>query len=741
MLDALTSSMCDEPLGRIGYARALIEVSAGKEFKKEVIMAVLIIDSEGYTKERMNVEFEWKPSRCTDCNVFGHANNECSKRVVESDKETVEIQDDGFKTNQTKQAKPKSNGDEAFSMQLKNKFTTLRDDDDVFASNDKGASSSGKNGCNTLESPDTDCQYSNRCRIILGWDKDVVDVLVVAQSDQAIHSKITHKVDNKIIFYTFVYAGVVSDQWSCHVTGHYMYQVVQKMKALKKPFRKLLHDQGNLHARVNHLRDELDEVKKALDRDPSNSGLKDEEVVYFQAFSEAKLDEEQFLPDNVEVTSNLIPNVFVSHYMAFLGTDMTCDEFDSDGLFVKKVSDLSNENMIKPVTNDEIKRAVLGIRDNKAPGPEGFTSVFFKKSWDVVGQDVCNAVRDFFVNGKLLKEINHTFLALILKIATPLKVTDYRPISCCNVIYKCISKILTNRIIEGIKEVVIDNQSAFVPGRRILDNILLTQKLIHNYHLDRGPPRCAFKVYIQKAYDTVDWCFLDRILTCFGFHPSMIKWIMACVTSTSFSLSINGDIHGFFKGKRGLRQSDPLSSYLFTLVMEILTLILKRRGDVESAKVIMDSLNEFKAISGLVPSIPKSTVFFCNVLKYIKIGILNIMPFSEGKLPVKYLGVPLISSRLLHRDCKILVEKVRNKIGDWKNKSLSFAGRLQLCNSVISSMQVYWASVLVLPKGIVYDIQQLIRCFLWCNGDFKRGKAKVTWEVISLPKQEGGLGI
>ncbi|GJV34114.1 reverse transcriptase domain, reverse transcriptase zinc-binding domain protein [Tanacetum coccineum] len=113
------------------------------------------------------------------------------------------------------------------------------------------------------------------------------------------------------------------------------------------------------------------------------------------------------------------------------------------------------------------------------------------------------------------------------------------------------------------------------------------------------------------------------------------------------------------------------------------------------------------------------------------------MPFSEGKLPIKYLGVPLISSRLLNRDCKILVEKVRNKIGDWKNKSLSFAGKLQLCNSVISSMQVYWAFVLVLPKGIVYDIQQLIRCFLWCNGDFKRRKAKVAWEVISLPKQEG----
>ncbi|GJX63923.1 hypothetical protein Tco_0296823 [Tanacetum coccineum] len=437
-------------------------------------------------------------------------------------------------------------------------------------------------------------------------------------------------------------------------------------------------------------------------------------------------------------------------------------------------------------------------------------------------------------------EINHTFMA-------PQKVNDYRPISCCNVIYECISKILTNRIIEGIKEargsprcafkvdiqkaydtvdwrflgfilkcfgfhstmikwimacvtsasfsicingnvhgkiltnriiegikeVVSENQSAFVPGRRISDNILLTQELMHNYHLKRGSPRCAFKVDIQKAYDTVDWRFLGFILKCFGFHSTMIKWIMACVTSASFSICINGNVHGYFRGKRGLRQGDPLSPYLFTLVMEILTLILQRRvrtsesfkyhkhceelriinvcfaddlfifahGDVDSAGVIMASLDEFRKVSGLVPSIPKSMAYFCNVLNHVKMAILNIMPFSEGELPVNYLGVPLISSRLLNRDCKVLVEKARNRIGDWKNKSLSFAGRLQLCKSVIASMQVYWASVLVIPMGIVYDIQQVIRGFLWCNGEYKRGKAKVAWVDICLPKKEGGLGL
>ncbi|GKA28235.1 putative reverse transcriptase domain, reverse transcriptase zinc-binding domain protein, partial [Tanacetum coccineum] len=256
-----------------------------------------------------------------------------------------------------------------------------------------------------------------------------------------------------------------------------------------------------------------------------------------------------------------------------------------------------------------------------------------------------------------------------------------------------------------------------VPGRRISDNILLTQELMHNYHLDRGTPRCAFKVDIQKAYDTVDWKFLHDVLIGFGFHPRMIGWIMGCVTSTSFSISINGSLHGYFKGKRGLRQGDPMSPYLFTLVMEVLTLMLHKQarvsgeftyhrycsklnlinlcfaddlfqfphGDVDSARVIMDSLKEFKEASGLTPSLPKSTAYFCNVLNYTKLDILNILSFEEGKLLVKYLGVPLVPSRLLCRDCKELMEKVKGQINDWKNKSLSLAGRVQLIQSVLAS--------------------------------------------------------
>ncbi|GJZ92620.1 hypothetical protein Tco_0664685 [Tanacetum coccineum] len=315
-------------------------------------------------------------------------------------------------------------------------------------------------------------------------------------------------------------------------------------------------------------------------------------------------------------------------------------------------------------------------------------------------------------------------IALIPKVHSPSCVNDYQLISCCNILFKCISKIIASPIKDSLKQLVSPNQSTFVPGRSIADNILLTQELMHNYHLDHGPSRCAFKVDIQKGYDTVDWGFLKEVLIGFGFHNRMIGWIMEC-TTTSFFISINGSLHGFFKGKPGLRQGDPSSPYLFTLVMEILTLMLQRwvhdsmvfkyhrycadlelinlcfaddlflfvHGDVDSAILIRDALEEFKNVSGLTPSLPKSTSYFCNVLNHTKLSILNVLPFEEGRLPVKYLGVPLVTSRLIFRECMELIER------------------------------------------------QIMRGFLWCHGDIHKGKAKVSWEVVCLPMDEGGLGV
>ncbi|GJW60131.1 uncharacterized protein Tco_0109466 [Tanacetum coccineum] len=603
---------------------------------------------------------------------------------------------------------------------------------------------------------------------------------------------------------------VVANGWNLNINGCAMFRLVKRLKGLKSPLRKLLYDQGNLHARVTQIRGELDEVQKAIDLNPSCTILREDHAHYLLAFKEASLDEERFLRQkskiewldagdsntayfhnvvksrnarnriemvkdmsNIVYEGNEVAGAFVSHYEQFLGVEGSVTPLDNHDLFSRVLDVQKAAHMVRNVSDAEIKSALFSMSDDKAPGPDGFTAAFFKKAWDIVGDNFSCAIRDFFSNGKLLREVNHTIIALIPKVTTPCKINDYRPISCCNITFKCISKIIANRIKGDLGDLVSINQSAFVPGRRISDNILLTQELMRNYHRNCGPPRCSFKVDIQKAYDTVDWGFLRSILIGFGFHPTMIEWIMVCVSTTSYSVCINGNLHGWFNGKRGLRQGDPLSPYLFTLVMEVLTLLLQRRvslaedfrfhhhcekqriinlcfaddlflfarGHLDSVSVIMNTLEEFQNVSGLVPSIPKSTTFFCNVPIALKSSILNLMPFAEGTLPVRYLGVPLISSRLLYRDCKVLVEKLESRVNDWRNKFLSLAGRMQLVRSVLSSMHIYWASVFILPVQIISDLEQLMRGFLWCQGEMKKGKAKVAWDSVCLPLKEGGLGI
>ncbi|GJT28157.1 putative RNA-directed DNA polymerase, eukaryota, reverse transcriptase zinc-binding domain protein [Tanacetum coccineum] len=498
---------------------------------------------------------------------------------------------------------------------------------------------------------------------------------------------------------------VVSEGWNMNSSGFWMFRLVKKLKNLKNPLRKLLHEHGNFHDNVVRLRAELDKVQTDLDLDPFNLDLREEEVAYVQAYNQAIVLEERFLQqkakvlwlkegdsnsaffhkavkgrvsrNRIDVVTDVEGNVFanenvstafVTHYESFLGQEGITSPLNTNNLFDKVLSSNMADDMILNVSDKEIKDALFSMGNDKSPGPDGFTAAFFKEAWEIVGHDVINAVKEFFTNGKLLKELNHTYIALIPKVQIPMKVTDYRPISCCNVIFKCISKIIANRIKNSLKVIISPNQSAFVPDRSITDNILLTHELMHNYHLDRGDPRCAFKVDIQKAYDTVDWNFLKAALTGFGFHEKMILWIMECVTTTSFSISLNGSFHGHFKGRRGLRQGDPLSPYLFTIVMEVLTLMLRRRvrdnenftyhrfcsemelinlcfaddlflfshGDVLSAQCIMDALDEFK----------------------------EVIPFEEGRLPVKYLGVPLVPSRRIYRDCKELIDKVRSRTHD-----------------------------------------------------------------------------
>ncbi|KAK0585166.1 hypothetical protein LWI29_024163 [Acer saccharum] len=157
--------------------------------------------------------------------------------------------------------------------------------------------------------------------------------------------------------------------------------------------------------------------------------------------------------------------------------------------------------MSREVTNDEIREVCFSLHPNKAPGPDGYNAHFFKKTWHIVSDDVINAIQEFFRSGLLLKKLNATILALVPKVPNPSKMTDFRPISCCNTLYKIIAKIIANRIKPCLLDIISPSQSAFVVGRRIGDNILLVQEILRNYHKDANTPKVALKSNHQDTQD------------------------------------------------------------------------------------------------------------------------------------------------------------------------------------------------------------------------------------------------
>ncbi|GJW49094.1 hypothetical protein Tco_0090445 [Tanacetum coccineum] len=163
-----------------------------------------------------------------------------------------------------------------------------------------------------------------------------------------------------------------------------------------------------------------------------------------------------------------IAGQFVKHFPNFLGTNHYVINMSSLGDIVSlKLTKEEAVDMIREVNDKEIKEAIFDIDSNKVVGPDGYSSCFFKKSWEIIGKDVCKAIKEFFITGKLLREINATLITLVPKVDTPEKVSDFRLIACCNVIYKVISKILKSRIKVGMSIIVSMNQSAILPGRHI----------------------------------------------------------------------------------------------------------------------------------------------------------------------------------------------------------------------------------------------------------------------------------
>ena len=170
-------------------------------------------------------------------------------------------------------------------------------------------------------------------------------------------------------------------------------------------------------------------------------------------------------------------------------------------------------------------------------------------------------------------------------------------------------------------------------------------------------------------------------------------------------------------------------------------LMLLCGNSTQSARILQQALQDLSSFSGLTPNYDKSNIFLAGNNQSYNSSILDIFQFPQENLPVKYLGVPLITSKLSASVCKPLVDSITSKIRNWIAKFLSFAGCLQLIHSILYSIHSFWNGLFLLCKKIINQVEHILRRFLWKGPELAKGGAKVAWEDLSFPLDEGGLGI
>ncbi|GJU04032.1 RNA-directed DNA polymerase, eukaryota [Tanacetum coccineum] len=368
----------------------------------------------------------------------------------------------------------------------------------------------------------------------------------------------------------------------------------------------------------------------------------------------------------------------------------------------------------RDVTIEEIKRAVWDCCSDKSPGPDGFTFEFFKKYWSIVGNDVVNVVKEFFSSSTFPNRCNPSFIALILKVLDAKHLNDFRLISLVGCQYKIIGNILANRLSLVIDDIISQEQSAFVKGRKIIDGPIILN---------------------EKAFDSVRWDHLDDILGKFGFGNKWRGWIQGCLLSSKASVLVNGSPTDEFTFHR---EVCPLSSLLVMIIWfpsriystPMMQCLLER---CENVNVLMMMLHCFFLASGLKINVQKSSIFGVGVRSSDVHSMVVRYGCLASTLPFTYLGVKVGANMKRVNSWSEVVKKVTSKLSTWKAKTLSVGGRLTLIKSVLGAILTYYMSLFKAPEGVLKHLEIIHNSF-FLGADL--GERKITWAIYG---NEGSL--
>lgn len=416
------------------------------------------------------------------------------------------------------------------------------------------------------------------------------------------------------------------------------------------------------------------------------------------------------------------------------------------------------------ITFAELTNALKKMKNNKSPGSDGFTTEFFKLFWVNIGKFIMRSINFGFSKGELSVTQKQGIITCIPKEGKNKQfMKNWRPISLLNTTYKLASSCIAERIKCVLEKLISTDQTGFIPGRYIGENIRIIYDIMH--HTEKNDiPGILLLIDFEKAFDSISWTFLYKTLKFFNFGDSIIKWVETFYKNITSSVTQNSFLSDFFPVERGCRQGDPLSPYLFLLCAEILSILLKRNKDVkgitideteylisqyaDDTSLILDGssrsldaslrvLQLYADISGLKINLDKTNVIWIGSKKHSQDSICVKWGLKWGSSTFTLLGIKFSVDleEMIILNYKSRLKEIENTLQKWSKQTLTPLGKITIIKTLLISKLNYLFLTLPNPDdNWIYMLNTKLYDFIWDN---KRDKVKR--ELLCQDYSRGGL--